>query len=494
MSGLDLPEIVNASDVAEYSDTVDVLVIGAGIGGCCAALEAAEAGASVLVLERSAAAGGTTCMAGGHFYLGGGTAVQTATGHQDSAEEMAKYITAVSRDPEPDKIKAYCDDSVEHFGWLESLGFQFERSYYPEKAVIQPQTQGLMYTGNEKVWPFCEQAVPAPRGHKVPVPGDTGGAGMVIELLVKRLGERGVPIRYEVGARRLVVDDSGAVVGAYWKAGGEDGFIRASAVVIAAGGFVMNPDMVAEYVPQLAEKPFTLGSTYDDGLGIRMGASVGAGLKHMDQAFITAPVYPPSILLTGLIVNKEGKRFVAEDSYHSRTSGFVMDQTDRAAFLIVDEAHMQRPEFPLAPFIDGWETVDEMADGLGLDRATLHATLDRYNEYAAKGEDPDFHKSPEFLAPQDTGPWAAFDMSLGKALYAGFTVGGMATSLDGQVLTEEGSVIDGLYAAGACAANLAQDGKGYASGTQLGEGSYFGRRAGRHAAHAATVRNRVTVR
>ncbi|WP_143965870.1 FAD-binding protein [Gordonia zhaorongruii] len=482
MSGVDIPETITASDVAEYTDEVDVLVLGAGIGGCCAAVEAAEAGANVLVLERSAAAGGTTCMAGGHFYLGGGTAVQQATGHEDTADEMAKYLMAVSRDPEPEKIVAYCDDSVDHFTWLEALGFEFERSYYPEKAVIQPQTQGLMFTGNEKVWPFKDQAVPAPRGHKVPKPGDTGGAGIVIELLVKKLGELNVPIRYEVGGRKLIVDDSGAVVGAQFKDGATEGFIRARSVVIAAGGFVMNPEMVAEHVPQLAEKPFTLGSTYDDGLGIRMGASVGAHLKHMDQAFITAPVYPPSILLTGIIVNKEGRRFVAEDSYHSRTSGFVMDQTDRAAFLIVDESHMERPEFPLAPFIDGWETVDEMADDLGIDRATLNATLDRYNTYAGQGEDPDFHKSAEFLAPQDRGPWAAFDMSLGKALYAGFTIGGMATTVDGAVLNEEGSVIPGLYAAGACAANLAQDGKGYASGTQLGEGSYFGRRAGRHAA------------
>ena len=482
MSGLDIPEVINATEVTEWSDDVDVVVLGAGIGGCCAAVEASANGADVLVLERSAAAGGTTCMAGGHFYLGGGTAVQKATGHADSADEMAKYITAVSRDPEPEKIRAYCDDSVDHFDWLENLGFEFERTYYPEKAVIQPQTQGLMFTGNEKVWPFHEKAVPAPRGHKVPVEGDTGGAGMVIDLLVKRLDEMNVPIRYEVGGRRLVIDDAGAVVGVQYKDGPNEGFIRAKSVIIAAGGFVMNPDMVAAHVPQLAEKPFTLGSTYDDGLGIRMGVSVGAELKHMDQAFITAPVYPPSILLTGLVVNKEGKRFVAEDSYHSRTSGFVMDQTDRAAFLIVDESHMQRPEFPLAPFIDGWETVEEMADGLGLDREALVSTLDRYNAYAAKGEDPDFHKSPEFLAPQDRGPWAAFDMSLGKALYAGFTIGGMATTVDGAVLNESGSVIPGLYAAGACAANLAQDGKGYASGTQLGEGSYFGRRAGASAA------------
>ena len=106
-----------------------------------------------------------------------------------------------------------------------------------------------------------------------------------------------------------------------------------------------------------------LGNTYDDGLGIRLGVSAGGATKHMDEVFITAAAYPPSILLTGIIVNKLGQRFVTEDSYHSRTSGFVMDQPDSAAFLIVDEAHMQRPEIPLIQFIDGWETVEEMEGG-----------------------------------------------------------------------------------------------------------------------------------
>jgi succinate dehydrogenase/fumarate reductase flavoprotein subunit len=477
----EIPDTVSAADVTSWSDEFDVVVIGFGIAGGCAAVSAAAAGARVLVLERAAAAGGTTAMAGGHFYLGGGTAVQQATGHADSAEEMYKYLVAVSREPEHDKIRAYCEGSVEHFNWLEDLGFQFERSYYPEKAVIQPNTEGLMFTGNEKVWPYKDQAVPAPRGHKVPVPGDTGGASIVIDLLLKRADNLGVQIRYETGATGLVLDDE-AVVGVAWKHFSETGTIRAKAVVIAAGGFVMNPDMVAEYTPKLAEKPFVLGNTYDDGLGIRLGVSAGGATKHMDQAFITAPAYPPSILLTGIIVNKHGERFVTEDSYHSRTSGFVMDQPDSAAYLIVDEAHMQRPEIPLIKFIDGWETVEEMEAALGIPPGKLVATLNRYNEYAARGEDPDFHKQPEFLAPQDNGPWGAFDLSLGHAMYSGFTVGGLATSVDGQVLREDGSVIGGLYAAGACASNIAQDGKGYASGTQLGEGSFFGRRAGTHAA------------
>jgi succinate dehydrogenase/fumarate reductase flavoprotein subunit len=478
---IQIPETVSVSDVTSWSDEVDVVVIGFGIAGGCAAVSAAAAGARVLVLERAAAAGGTTAMAGGHFYLGGGTAVQQATGHIDSPEEMYKYLVAVSREPEHDKIRAYCEGSVEHFNWLEDLGFQFERSYYPEKAVIQPNTEGLMFTGNEKVWPFKDQAVPAPRGHKVPVPGDTGGASMVIDLLLKRADELGVQIRYETGATAVVLDD-GAVAGVTWKHFHDTGAIRAKAVVIAAGGFVMNQEMVAEHTPKLAEKPFVLGNTYDDGLGIRLGVSAGGATKHMEQAFITAPAYPPSVLLTGIIVNKLGERFVTEDSYHSRTSGFVMDQPDSAAYLIIDEAHMERPEIPLIKFIDGWETVEEMEAALGIPQGKLVATLDRYNKHAACGEDPDFHKQPEFLAPQDKGPWGAFDLSLGHAMYSGFTVGGLATSVDGQVLREDGSVIAGLYAAGACASNIAQDGKGYASGTQLGEGSFFGRRAGAHAA------------
>jgi len=489
MTGLDIPATIDASEVSDWSDDVDVVVIGFGIAGGCAAVTAAAAGARVLVLERAAAAGGTTAMAGGHFYLGGGTAVQRATGHDDSVDDMYSYLVAMSRAPEHDKIRAYCEGSVEHFDWLEDLGIHFERSYYPHKAVIQPKTEGLMYTGNEKVWPFNDIARPAPRGHKVPVPGDTRGAAMVIDLLLKRADALGVEIRYETGAINLVIE-IGAVAGVAWRHFGQTGVIRSRAVVIAAGGFVMNKDMVAAYTPKLAEKPFVLGNTYDDGLGIRLGESAGGATKHMDQAFITAPVYPPAVLLTGIIVNKLGHRFVSEDSYHSRTSGFVMDQPDSAAYLIVDEAHLQRPDLPLITFIDGWETVEEMEAALGIPAGNLVATLDRYNRYAAKGEDPDFHKQPEFLAPQDHGPWAAFDLSLGKAMYSGFTVGGLATSVNGEVLGHDGAPIPGLYAAGACASTIAQDGKGYSSGTQLGAGSFFGRRAGAHAAHAVGAQAR----
>jgi len=424
-------------------------------------------------------------MAGGHFYLGGGTVVQKATGFDDSPDDMYAYLMAVTPEPEADKIRAYADGSAEHCDWLESLGFEFERSYYPGKAVIQPQTQGLMYTGNEKVWPYRELARPAPRGHKVPVPGDTGGAKLVIDLLVRRAEQLGAEVWYETGAVSLVTDGD-RVRGVRWRSPQAEGLVLARSTILAAGGFVMNAEMIAEHVPALAEKPFVLGTPYDDGLGIKLGMSAGGQVLHMDQAFLTAPFYPPAKLLTGVVVNRDGRRFVAEDSYHSRTSGFVIDQPGSAAFLVVDSAHMAFPDMPLVPFLDGWETVGEMERGLGIPPGHLAATLASYNAAAARGADPEFHKHPDWLEPQDTGPWGAFDLSLGKAMYAGFTLGGLRCTVDGQVQRADASIVAGLYAVGACASNIAQDSKGYSSGTQLGEGSFFGRRAARHAARQSS--------
>src|SRR6202012_4615747 len=158
----------------------------------------------------------------------------------------------------------------------------------------------------------------------VPVPGELGGASMVIDLLVKRADELGVQFRYETGATNLILDADGAVVGVAWKNFPETGAVKAKSVISAAGGFAMNPDMVAEHTPERGQPrrtrhhglaaPYILGNPHDDGLGLRMGISAGGVAENMNEKFIPAAAYPPEILLTGVIVNKEGKRFVAEDS------------------------------------------------------------------------------------------------------------------------------------------------------------------------------------
>ena len=275
------------------------------------------------------------------------------------------------------------------------------------------------------------------------------------------------------------------MVGATWKQFAETGAVRATAVVVAAGGFVMNDDMVEAYAPRLkalVARGMALGNSFDDGLGIAMGESVGGVAEHMEGAFFTSPFYPPGEALKGIIVNREGHRFVNEDVYHARSAAALFEQPGAEGYLVLDSATMVEPSYGFQPLVDGWESVEEMEQALGMPEGTLVETLRAYNEHAANGEDPEHHKAAEWLTPLDRGPWGAYDLTPGKAFYAGFSLGGLRVSVDGEVLTTDDDPVPGLYAAGACASNIALDGSGYSSGTQLGEASYFGRRAGRHAA------------
>jgi 3-oxo-5alpha-steroid 4-dehydrogenase len=477
-------EILSADSVSAWSVDVDVLIVGGGMAGMCAAIEARAHGATVLLIERAGGTGGSSALAGGHFYLGGGTPVQLATGFADSVEEMYKFIVAVSTQPNLPIIRAYCDGSVEHFHWLEAQGVPFERSYYPHKHVIQPTRECLIWSGNEKVWPFRGKAVPAPRGHKVAVEGEEGGA-VAMKALTAKAEEAGVRFQCSTTAVALFTDADGAIVGVRARQFGEQQDIRARTTMLATGGFNLNPEMVARYVPALKQVDL-LGSPNDLGAGILLGIAAGGQAINMDGALITSPFYPPVNLLKGVIVNALGKRFVAEDSYHGRTGAFTLEQPDRKAYLIADSSIFGYPEYEFQALIDGWDTVAEMEEGLELPKGSLQETLAQYNAHAANGEDPEFGKYPEWIAPLTSPPYAAFDLTFGKATYfAGLTLGGLHVTPDGEVLRPDNTVIKGLYAGGGTASLIAQDGHGYASGTCLGQASFFGRRAGRHAAQAA---------
>ena len=94
-----------------------------------------------------------------------------------------------------------------------------------------------------------------------------------------------------------------------------------SGVVLATGHFTGNEAMLARYTPRLLEPGITRQYTpYDDGASHQLGQAAGGMLLHMDGALITSPFYPPEQLIKGILVNRAGQRFVAEDSYHSRSS------------------------------------------------------------------------------------------------------------------------------------------------------------------------------
>ena len=474
---------IASGDVGSWHDSTDVLVIGFGAAGSCAAIEARDAGADVLALERASGISGTTCAATGHFYLGGGTRPQLANGYQDTPDEMFNYLMANTPHPDEEKIRLYCDGSVSHFEWLEAHDVPFNDGFWKTKHFEQPTDECLIWSGNEKAWPVSEQAKPAPRGHKVEHVGAEGGA-KVMQRLTAFAERIGVRFQYEANVTNLVAEPDGRIVGARYLHFGEERFVEARrGVVLAAGGFAMNQEMLDRHCPRLAQKGvMKQGNPHDDGAAINMGIAAGGEGVLLDGALITAPFYPPESLLKGILVNAQGERFINEDCYHARTADAMLDQG--VAYLVCDDAIFGRPELQMQPLIDAWETIEEMERDLELPEGSLQSTIERYNEMVRAGSDDDFHKHPDWLQPIERAPFAALQCSIGKSVYVGFTLGGLSVSKDAQVLDATGTAVPGLYAAGACASNIAQDGKGYSSGTCIGESTFFGRRAGRHAAAA----------
>jgi succinate dehydrogenase/fumarate reductase flavoprotein subunit len=207
--------------------------------------------------------------------------------------------------------------------------------------------------------------------------------------------------------------------------------------------------------------------------------AAGAATIHMDAVSISLPITQPWGLKRGILVNARGQRFINEDTYYGRLGQAALFQNDGQAFLIVDDAVFEKPEYmeAIAAVGDGPE---ELEKGLDLPQGSLRATLSLYNEHAAQGLDPVFDKAAEYLVPLIQPPYGAFDCTTEKALYAAFTLGGLHTDTEGRVLDPEGDPIPGLFAAGRSSSGLAVG--GYSSGLSLGDGSFFGRRAGRQAA------------
>ena len=468
---------VDVADVEEWDLTADVVVVGLGAAGACAAIEAEAAGADTLVLEAAGAGGGTSAMSGGLLYLGGGTPVQAACGFDDSVDAMFDFLMAASG-PEPDraKIRAYCDNSLAHFDWLVDHGVPFKAEFYPEPGLEPPNDAGLVFTGGEDAWPFTDVAPVAARGHK---PQTDGAAGaFLMDRLIAAVEATSVRLEYDISVLGLVVDTD-RVVGLVARRHGSHVTVRAErGVVLCAGGFVHDAEMVREHVPEIARCQLPLGSDQDRGTGIRMAQALGARVRRMGSAEVATPITPPRSLMGGILVNGSGQRFINEDTYYGRVGQEALFHQGGRMYLIVDEETYE-PTIWGAQAAWVCETVGELEAEIGLPEGSLETTLELYNRGAADGVDPVFHKAPEFVRPLHP-PLGAFDFTVENFVYATFTLGGLDTLPTGEVLAVDGAPIPGLFAAGRTTAGCAAF--GYASGISLGDATMFGRFAGRSAA------------
>jgi succinate dehydrogenase/fumarate reductase flavoprotein subunit len=477
---------VDIEHVSSWFAETDVLIVGGGGAGISAAIEAADAGADVVVLEAASEAGGSTAMAGGLIYMGGGTPTQAACGFDDDLEEMYKFLVlAAGPDADPDKVRLYCDRTLEHYDWLVRQGIEFKPEYYPEKHTNTPNEAALMISGNEEAWPYVEQAKPAPRGHKPRIRGDHGGIPLMENLL---RSARGKGVRLICDARALTaVTRDGEVIGINARIDLQERSIRARrGVVLAAGGFIMNEEMVANYAPHLLHGNWPNGNPNDTGGGIRIGMGAGGAAINMHEGFICTPFYPPRQFLESIIVDESGARFINEDVYHGRLGSAILDRPEGRYYLVIDSRHfdvLDKPPMGGYPVRGTGETVEELEGELELPSGALARTLESYNRFARRGQDPQHHKDARYLVPLDRPPYAAFDLTPGNgAIFATMTFGGLDTLPTGEVLTDEKQVIPGLYAAGRNSAGLPRCAAGYASGMSIGDATFFGRLAGQSAA------------
>jgi 3-oxo-5alpha-steroid 4-dehydrogenase len=517
----------------------DVVVVGFGAAGACTALEAAATGCDVVVLDRFSG-GGATALSGGVIYAGGGTVWQRRAGVADSAHAMFAYLSVEVGDAvSPATLGAFCVGSPELLAWLEGHGVPFEGSLCPDKTSYPSNRHYLYYSGSE----LSERDVaqPAPRGHRVRGRGTSGS--VLYARLARAVSASGARVLRQTTACALVTDAAGEVIGVECRTlRGAPGWARAAhrvlhrwsakpwvyapklgrvlhrpvawlerrhgralrvaarrGVVLAAGGFVANRPMLREHAPSY-RGGLPLGTPGDDGSGIRLGVQAGGATAFLDRVSVWRFLSPPSALLSGVLVDRAGRRVCDESRYGAAVGSAIMARERAQAWLLADRdtvALARRQLRGPALWFQRFQalylltagrvsagTVAGVAARAGIDPVGLAATLDAYNAAAAGGLADPAGKPAELVRAQARPPFSLIDCSVRPRLaYPApmLTLGGLVVAEGtGQVCRADGTAVPGLYAAGRSAVGLCSN--SYVSGLSLADCVFSGRRAGRHAA------------
>jgi len=451
----------------KWDEEVDVVVVGLGGAGAAAAIEAHDAGAEVLVLEKGVTAGGSTAMCGQCIY-GAGTSVQKALGIEDSAEDMLKYYKAVC-DGDQEILKLLCDESASGIEWLIGLGM---------KVPAEVAMPGITVGGIEP--DFADVTPVVPRSHW------SASDGALWPTLLKAVKDREIKYYLETPASQLI-ENGTEIVGVVAEKEGKPWHIKArKGVVVSAGGFSRNRNMLYDWVSSVDLVAFTCLT--DEGEGIQMAQSVGAGIAFPDAIdgvpswknpevpnnFTISPQYTLADNPSYIIVNLDGNRFVNETTYYGYSNPRILEQPEGICFVITcGEAGKKNI---VTQDIKSSDTIEGLAKELGIDPAGLVGTIEKWNQYCQEGKDPDFAR-PILLSPVDTPPY------YGAATYPGFaaTQGGIKINTKSEVLDAlSHEPISRLYAAGCGAASYGRLYPG--CGSMVNEIIVTGRIAGKNVA------------
>ncbi|HYM51058.1 MAG TPA: FAD-dependent tricarballylate dehydrogenase TcuA [Candidatus Limnocylindrales bacterium] len=489
----------------------DVVVVGAGNAGLCAALAASEEGARVLLLERAPqeSRGGNSFFTGGLVRfpyrgiddlrqlvpeLGDREAGSVDVGEYSREaffEDMAR-ITEYQADP--DLVTVLVDRAFETMTWLRARGVRF---------ALALSRQAFKSGEKFRFWGGA------------PVEFVGGGAGLV-ERLFDEIGRREIEVWYGARARQLVTDDEDRVTAIRVRHAGETQVVRTRAVVLASGGFEANAEMRARYLGPDWDLVKVRGTEFNTGDGITMAMNIGAqpfghwsgchavawdvnapatGDRRVGESF-QKHSYP-----LGIVVNRLGARFIDEGAdfrnyTYAKYGKEILKQPGMVAFQIFDAkvTHMLRDEYRIREVTKVVaDTLEELARGLDIWPEGFTKTVRDYNAAVMdRPFDPSIKDGKgtvgltppksNWALPIDTPPFSGYAVACGIT----FTFGGVRIDPDARVLDTDGQPIRSLFAAGEMVGGLFYH--NYPGGTGLTSGAVFGRLAGRNAARAALVR------
>lgn len=438
----------------------DVVIAGAGVAGLAAGIEAANNGANVIIVEKQGIPGGATTRSGGKL-LAAGTKWQEEQGIEDNADLMLEYLKGIGGDEiDDEKLKLFSDTAYDNMLWLEEMGMKVQ-----DVEAIHSSLNPWRVHNTEGGGGMTD-----------------GHGGQIIVPMVETFEKAGGTIIYNTTADKLLEAEDGTIVGLSGTT--KDGTtvtVNAKGTIIATGGYAQNKEMMARY--PYAEGYSTQVPKGNVGDGLVMAEAVGADVYDAPGVQVVYCSFTSGVGINeeaGLIVNTDGKRVVNEDSYQYHVAVALEKNNGNRGYYIAD-VNDPNPTVQYALTLEDTpkaDSVEELAELIGVDKAALAETVSRYNELCAAGEDKDFGKPAEKMIAVEGPQYAAIELKPAATV----TYGGLVTDTTSHVLDTEGNTIPGLFAAGEVAFTGLFGEEYPCCGMAIGGGVYFGREAGREAA------------